>query len=234
MRLLVDPMLDPAGARPAVPGTPNDRTNPLVDLPEPAERIVTGVDAVLVTHLHTDHLDEQAVALLGNEIPVLCQPHDAAELGRRGFSDVRPVTGEAEVGHVKIVLTPGRHGHDELADELGPVSGFVISAEREPPLYIAGDTVFCPAVQNVLDLHHPAIVVVNAGGARFDRGEPVTMTAADVAKTQRAAPFARIVACHLEAINHCIETREQLREGLASAGLDGHVLIPHDGEALEI
>jgi len=35
--ILVDPMLDPAGARPPVENTPNDRRNPLVELPEPVE-----------------------------------------------------------------------------------------------------------------------------------------------------------------------------------------------------
>ena len=38
-RLLVDPMLDPAGARPPVPNTPDPRPNPLVGLPRPAEEI---------------------------------------------------------------------------------------------------------------------------------------------------------------------------------------------------
>ena len=35
--LLVDPQLDPAGAREPVPDTPNPRRSPLVDLPEPPE-----------------------------------------------------------------------------------------------------------------------------------------------------------------------------------------------------
>ena len=35
-RLMVDPMLDAANARGPVRGTPNERPNPLVDLPVPA------------------------------------------------------------------------------------------------------------------------------------------------------------------------------------------------------
>jgi L-ascorbate metabolism protein UlaG (beta-lactamase superfamily) len=61
-RLLVDPMLDLAGARPPVEDTPNPRPNPIVDLPAPAERVVEGVDAAVVTHLHADHLDARAGA----------------------------------------------------------------------------------------------------------------------------------------------------------------------------
>lgn len=51
-RVLIDPQLDPARARPAVGNTPNDRRNPLVELPEPAQSVAADVEAVLVTHLH--------------------------------------------------------------------------------------------------------------------------------------------------------------------------------------
>jgi L-ascorbate metabolism protein UlaG (beta-lactamase superfamily) len=51
-RILVDPMLDPAGARPPIAGTANPVLNPTVDLPFPAETVVDGLDAVLVTHRH--------------------------------------------------------------------------------------------------------------------------------------------------------------------------------------
>jgi L-ascorbate metabolism protein UlaG (beta-lactamase superfamily) len=39
-RLLVDPMLDDVGSRPAVGNTDNDRRNPLVALPFPAADVV--------------------------------------------------------------------------------------------------------------------------------------------------------------------------------------------------
>src|SRR3954470_8308578 len=90
-RLLVDPMLDPAGARPPVANTANDRRNPLVELPEPAEAIAREAEVLLVSHLHADHLDETAVRLLAGDTPVLAQPEDAEVLRERGFSDVRPV-----------------------------------------------------------------------------------------------------------------------------------------------
>src|SRR3954469_14503329 len=77
-RLLVDPMLGPAGARPPIEQTPAPRRHPPVDLPEPAEAVVGWAEAVLVSHLHADHLDPEAVSLIGARLPVLCQPEDAA------------------------------------------------------------------------------------------------------------------------------------------------------------
>src|SRR5215217_4518093 len=108
--LLVDPMLDPAGARPPVENSPNPQRNPLVELPEPAEVVVEGVDAVVVTHLHSDHLDDTAVGLLPKDVPVFCAPGDAATLRDRGFTDVRPVPDSVPWDHVRIVRTAGLHG----------------------------------------------------------------------------------------------------------------------------
>src|SRR3712207_2067727 len=101
-RLLVDPMLDPAGARPPVANTPNQRRNPLVELPEPVELLARRLDGVVVTHLHADHLDETAVDLLPKDLPLLCQPADEGVLRDRGFTDVRPVEDGAELGALAI------------------------------------------------------------------------------------------------------------------------------------
>src|SRR5262245_61818842 len=109
-RLLVDPQLDPAGARPAVPNTPNPRPNPLVELPEPPEALLARLDAVLVTHLHQDHFDDTARRLLPRDIPLLCQPEDEERLRGDGFTDVRPVHDELALDGLHIVRTGGCHG----------------------------------------------------------------------------------------------------------------------------
>ena len=115
-RLLVDPMLDPAGARPPVEDTENDRRNPLVELPEPPEVVVEGIDAVLVTHLHRDHFDETAAALLPKDVPLLCQPEDVERLRARGFTDLRPVARTVELDGIRVTRTPARHGTGATAD----------------------------------------------------------------------------------------------------------------------
>src|SRR4051812_38251633 len=163
LRILVDPQLDPQGARDPVPNTLHPRRNPLVELPEPAEALVERLDAVLVTHLHGDHFDATARRLLPKDVPVLCQPPDAERLRADGFTDVRPVDPTAGLDGLAITRTDGRHGTGEIGEKVAPVSGFGLQAPDVPTLYIAGDTILCDEVRQAIGAHAPAAVVVNAG-----------------------------------------------------------------------
>jgi L-ascorbate metabolism protein UlaG (beta-lactamase superfamily) len=233
-RVLVDPMLDPAGRRPPAQNTRPERRNPLTELPEPAEVVVSRIDGAIVTHLHSDHFDECAADLLPKDTPLLCQPADEGVLRDRAFTDVRPVGDRLTWDGITVVRTGGRHGTGAIADELAPVSGFVLAAAGEPTLYIAGDTIWCDEVADALDEHHPDVVVVNAGGARYVEGDPITMTAGDVLAVARHAPDATVVAVHMEAINHCLETRADLHQRLREEGLLERVIVPEDGAAIPL
>jgi L-ascorbate metabolism protein UlaG (beta-lactamase superfamily) len=233
-QLLVDPMLDPAGARPPVEDTDDDRRNPLVELPEPAEVVVAGIDAVLITHMHRDHFDDTAARLVPKDVPVLCQPEDAERLRGHGFTDVRPVEATAKLHGIELIRTPARHGSGETAERMAPVSGFVLRNGEGRTLYLAGDTVLYDAVEAALDEHRPDVVVVNAGAARFSGGERIVMDADDVIAVARRAPDARIVAVHLDAINHCVQTRADLHQALHEQHLTDRVTVPEDGAAVPV
>jgi L-ascorbate metabolism protein UlaG (beta-lactamase superfamily) len=219
-RILVDPMLDEVGARPPIANTANQVRNPTVPLPVPAEEVVRGLDAVVVTHRHRDHLDGRAEELLPRDVPVFCQPEDEEALGQLGL-DARPVVETLEWESIRVVRTPARHGHGSIADALGPVSGFLLD-----DLYLAGDTVWYEGVEETIDRHCPRIAVVNAAGAEFLEGGPIVMGIDDVREVAARVPV--VVAVHMEALNHCFLTRDEL-----CAALPG-VLVPADGETLEL
>jgi L-ascorbate metabolism protein UlaG (beta-lactamase superfamily) len=219
-RLLVDPMLDDAGARPPVENTPNQRRNPLVPLPTAAEEVLRDLDAILVTHLHQDHFDTKAAELLPRDVPLFCQPEDVDRLSALGFSPL-PVDRELDWEGLRVARTGGRHGMGRIAEALAPVSGFVVDE-----LYIAGDTVWCSEVAEAIETYEPRVAVVNGSGARFLEGDPIVMTAADVREVAARVPT--VVVVHLEAINHCLETRAQVRAAVPEA------LVPEDGETLNV
>lgn len=219
-RILFEPMLDDAGARPPVEDSPHPRRNPLVPLPLPPEDLVRGLDAVFVTHLHQDHFDEAGARLVPGDVPVFCQPADEERLGGLGL-DARPVERELDWAGLRIVRTGGQHGHGEVADALGPVSGFVLDG-----FYVAGDTVWCDEVEQAIEEHRPQVAVVNGSGACFLEGGPLVMTSADVREVVARVPT--VVVVHLEAINHCLETRAEVRAAVPEA------LVPDDGETLEL
>jgi L-ascorbate metabolism protein UlaG (beta-lactamase superfamily) len=207
-------MLRPAGSTPPIENTPNPRPNPLVELPRPAPEVVSGVDGAVITHLHSDHFDDAADALLPRNLPILTQPESADALRARGFTAVR-------VEDDDLPLTAGRHGTGEIGKAMGPVCGFVVDR-----VYFAGDTIWCDEVSEALERYRPRAVVLNAGCARFNEGGPIVMDAADVARV-RAATEGPVVVVHLEAVNHCIERRDRYR------ALEG-VTVPDDGTTIEI
>lgn len=219
-RILVEPMLDDVAARPPVEDSPDPRRNPLVPLPFPAEDIVRGLDAAMVTHLHRDHFDETGARLLPRDIPVFCQPEDEERLRSHGL-DVRPVVDDVVWEGLRIARTGGRHGTGAVADLLAPVSGFVLDG-----LYVAGDTVWCSQVEAAIERHRPRVAVVNGSGARFLAGGPLVMTSAEIREVVARVPT--VVVVHLEAINHCLESRAEVREAVPEA------LVPEDGETLEL
>jgi L-ascorbate metabolism protein UlaG (beta-lactamase superfamily) len=231
-RLLVDPMLGPVGEMVPIPDTPNPRRNPMVPLPAMIDELVAGVDASLITHLHRDHFDPVAGTALPKDLPLLIQPEDADRLLGMEFRQLLPVDRSRAWGGIELIRTDARHGHGEMAEQMGPASGYVLRAPGEPTLYIAGDSVWCNEVRQVLETYEPSIVVVNAGAAQFLTSDPITMTAEDVASVCHTAPLATVVAVHMEAINHCLLSRADLYRLLESRDLINHVIIPSDGQEL--
>lgn len=239
-RVLVDPMLGEKGAHPPLRIFGQRQRNPTTQLPASATVLLEAVTHCLITHCqkgHFDHLDRTATKWLrAKQIPVICTPHDARYLTRRGLN-VMPLPHDHHQPQSflggTIRTAECTHGRGFIGQFMEHGVGYFIEITGEPTLYLTGDTVLTQQVRQFVARHQPDVSVVPAGGARLDIGSEIIMGVEEVIKfTQLAGGW--VIANHLEALGHCPVTREELATAARCAGISERLLIPVDGEVLSI
>ena len=232
-KFLIDPFLSDKGAMPPFPNTSNQHlSNPTVSFSSSIEEIID-VDAVIVTHLHPDHFDEKAKEVLPKDMTIFAQNKEDVEVIKgEGFQNVFSLEEVSAFQDVTLSRTDGKHGQGEILKQTGEVCGVAFSHPDEKTLYIAGDTLFNHDVKEAIHAHQPEVIVVNAGAAQFLEGGPITMTKEDVVKTAQEAPDATVIAVHMESLNHCLLTREELKHFIESKDVSNRILIPNDAESM--
>jgi L-ascorbate metabolism protein UlaG (beta-lactamase superfamily) len=229
--ILIDPFFAPKGTRPSFTGR---APNPLVDLPASPEEILSGVELVIVSHLHADHFDPIAQTLVPKHLPLICQPGDEEKIRSYGFSGVTPLAGSIDWQGIRLERREGSHGLGPVVKKMGSVMGFSITAKNEPSIYWAGDTVLYPAVEKIITETKPDVVVIHPCGARWE-GDRIAMDAAEAAEMCKLAPGSVVIATHMEALDHTTVTRDDLRGCAQEQGISpGQLKIPYDGEVLEL
>ncbi|MCM3160827.1 MBL fold metallo-hydrolase [Metabacillus litoralis] len=235
-RFLIDPMLAEKGAYPPMPNPATnapegDKSIPLVSLPISIENIID-VDAVIVTHLHDDHWDDAAKELLPKEIKIFAQNEaDAIEIRNAGFQNVEALQDDTVFEGIQLIKTKGEHGRGEILKLAGLVCGVVFKHPTEKTLYVAGDTVWYEGVKEEIDTHKPDVIVVNAGDNQFIQGGSLVMGKDDIYEVNQAAPNAKIIAVHMEAVNHWTLSREELKGFIKEKGISSNVFVPTDGDS---
>lgn len=132
-RLLTDPLL-----RNVVGLLRRRGSGPRLDL-------LQNIDAVLVSHMHWDHLDLPSLSLIGRNTRLIVPRGVAAMLRRRGFQQVTELAEwqSIEVRPLEVVGIPARHSGSRYP--LGPSAtclGYTIRGSRS--VYFAGDTGLFP------------------------------------------------------------------------------------------
>jgi L-ascorbate metabolism protein UlaG (beta-lactamase superfamily) len=128
------------------------------------------LDAILVSHVHFDHLDLRSLRRLDRKLPVIVPRGGGALVRRRGFGDVVEVDvgEEVEIGAMRIRATQAEH-----ASGRGPFSakspslGYVLDGSAS--VYFAGDTDLFPAMSELAPLD-VALLPVAGWGPRLGPG----------------------------------------------------------------
>lgn len=248
-KFLIGPVFSKKGTFVSSPSfTHKGVKNPITELPLSVEQITKDIDIVIVTHTHTDHWDAKAAEVLNKELPILVQDENDLEvLEKSGFNQVKIAAEKEEINGVSITRRPTQHYVNEETKEVlaeltagvTDVMGLVFKAKNEKTLYLTGDTIYYKGVEETIEAFNPEVIVVNAGGNTFNiDGNPengrLLFNASDVYELHKASPQATIIASHMEAINHYLTSREELRDMANEKGFADQLLVPEDGERIDI
>ncbi len=208
----------------------------MVPLPQNVWPALEAITTGLVTHCrrgHFDHLDKAGWQFFAKkQVHVYCNHLDKSYLQQR---DIIPLALQPNQPYEflggRITAFETVHGYGLLGKMMGPGMGYLIELPDQPSLYISGDTVLTSIVRQVLTDMRPDVAVLAAGCASFDVGQPILMPIPEILEFIQIAPK-KVIATHMEALNHCPMTRYQLQEAITLAGLAHKVWIPNDGEVL--
>ena len=134
------------------------------------ERALVGLGAVLISHLHLDHLDLASLRRIGPEVPVVVPDGAAAWLRAQGRSNVVELGpgDETRIAGIRVRAIHARHGG--YRSPRGPRAvavGYVIEASRR--VYFAGDTGLFPGMGDLADVD-VALLPVSGWGPTLPSG----------------------------------------------------------------
>lgn len=233
-KFLFDPMFAKKGGHYSITGK---LKSPLVDLPISENEILKNADAVVVTHTHFDHFDEFAAKALDKNTPVIHKSFDKKFLMDNKFTNLTQINDSLVYNNTTLISTYAQHGSGEILAAMGEVSGYILKAENQPTIYIVGDAIWTQDIYTNIKTHKPDYIVINLGGALVPNFEstPIIMDEFQALSVLQEAKDAKVIAIHMDAIDHCATTRAILKAMATENNISNEkLLIPNDGQTLEL
>jgi L-ascorbate metabolism protein UlaG (beta-lactamase superfamily) len=238
LRLLTDPVFDPAGGRYSFGwGTGSTK---LTDSPVSADSL-GHIDAVLLSHdHHEDNLDKAGRAFLPKAKRVLTTTSGERRLrgNAEGLANWQSVILESGNTKIKVTATPAQHGPLIVRPFAGQTIGFMMEWEGQQngALYITGDTIYYHGIDEVAERFNISVGIFHLGRASFPITGPIrfTMDAKDGVKAARKINPRTIIPIHYEGWKHFSEGKSVIEKEFSQAGLSNKLRWLPIGKATEV
>ncbi|MFJ6831548.1 MBL fold metallo-hydrolase [Streptomyces sp. NPDC091209] len=236
LRLLTDPTFDAPGEYPVGARKLVKTTGPAL----PAEKLGP-VDAVLLSHdQHPDNLDASGRGYLQGA-PVTLSTASAYERIGAPVRAVRPWESveltRPDGGVLRVTAVPAQHGPDGSLPLVGEVTGFVLSGEELPKVYVSGDNASLDVVREIAGREGPFdVAVLFAGAARTPLvpDAPLTLTSEDAARAAEILGASQVVPLHFEHWGHFTQDGSTLTKAFADAGLVDRLRLLEPGASVRV
>jgi L-ascorbate metabolism protein UlaG (beta-lactamase superfamily) len=129
------------------------------------------IDAVLISHMHYDHLDLPSLEKLGKSMRLIVPNGMAAMLHRRGFTHVEELTRHEATTVGSLTIRATHAAHDRARFRHGPAAdtlGFVM--EGQHTAYFPGDTDIFPEMVDLAGTLDVALMPVWGWGPTLGKG----------------------------------------------------------------
>jgi N-acyl-phosphatidylethanolamine-hydrolysing phospholipase D len=204
---------------------------------------LVGIEALVISHLHSDHFDSSATERLDKDLTVICASDHISGITERGFRNTKPLDWWNNLafkkGEEKITLTalPAHHSHDPRMNvELGLVNGYWIeyqSPSTDFRVYWTGDTIWFDDLQLVQQkIGQPDLFVPHLGAVGEDGPYGMMTLNADeaVRMVELFEPNA-IIPIHHHTFSHYVESVDALREKLLGTKYRERLHILKEGQS---
>ena len=134
-----------------------------------SEKDVKGVDVMMVTHGHGDHIGDAVEIAKRHNPKVVGIPELCAWLGKKGVQQLAEMNkgGTQQLDDIKVTMVHADHSCGILDDGEfvygGEACGYVVEFENGVKLYHAGDTNVFGDMAIIRDLYRPQIAMLPIG-----------------------------------------------------------------------
>jgi L-ascorbate metabolism protein UlaG (beta-lactamase superfamily) len=236
VRFLTDPTFDPPGDYPIGTRTLTKTAGPALDRED-----VSPVDAVLLSHdQHADNLDASGREFVREAALVLSTASAHERLG----GEVRALPNWTHVdlprpdgGSVRVTGVPAQHGPDGTEHIVGEVTGFVLSGQGLPTVYVSGDNASLDVVRAIGERAGGVdVALLFAGGAQTALlGDAyLTLTSEAAAEAAGILGVRHVVPLHFEHWAHFTQGGDTLVDAFERAGLADRLHLPKPGQRIDL